>query len=356
MISPLSNVDGKPVDWWFMYKLPMNVGPKKDSTGFEFLYFDAQSTDGVKLSSTRLNEKTSALGLTLAQIFSSPKKGGFVLWNDEIPPTTKNPNPKNQGQKGHSKGILAFSKETNSGFYLLHSTPRFPTSAEIELPENERKFGQTYLCISLKDYETANAIAEVVHTQNDGQVYESNLEEVSVDDAIYKFAKNLPYEKPSKPANLTFASKEGKTFSLIAKNRVWSKPKAKGEIGFDFWKDLIGPTLAINLSVETWRRGMVFDDIDSVKSELTEDIVDIDLSKIGLDGYRWGFSKDHAKWGISFDEQKNMIIIADINRQISQERRGGGGIAFENPILWKTLKKIEIIEKVIEKTEHIDRM
>ncbi|NRA13808.1 MAG: deoxyribonuclease, partial [Crocinitomicaceae bacterium] len=123
MISPLSNQKGKSVDWWFAYKLPMDVGPDSDSTGFEFLYCDSENDKELKLSPLTLKDEKSAIGITLKQVFSKKSDIGYVMWNDEIPPSKKNPTPKNSEAKGHSKGILAFSKKSNSGFYLLHSTP-----------------------------------------------------------------------------------------------------------------------------------------------------------------------------------------------------------------------------------------
>ena len=30
----------KPVDWWFMYKIPRNIGPNDESEGERFLYCD----------------------------------------------------------------------------------------------------------------------------------------------------------------------------------------------------------------------------------------------------------------------------------------------------------------------------
>jgi deoxyribonuclease-2 len=355
MISPLSNQDGVSVDWWFIYKLPINVGPNKDSTGFEFLYFDSRGDDGLSLSPISLDHSESALGLTLDQIFSVSSDFGYLLWNDEIPSTPENPKPKNKGSKGHTKGILAFSKKTDSGFYLLHSTPRFPIPGAKVLPEYERKFGQTYLCVSLKNYQTANQIAEILHSQHEAQVYASHLPETNPEEAIYKFANDLPTPKPAEPTHFQFKTHGGINFNLIAKNKKWSKPIKGEKVGKDFWKDLVGPTLKCNIDVESWRRGIVFGDFDSEIKDITEDIVDVDLGKIGMIGYSWAFEKDHAKWGIAPTIEPGYIIISDINRQISQANRGGGGLAFQDSNLWKFLDQIQIVEKIIEQNPHKDQ-
>ncbi|MBN7817444.1 deoxyribonuclease II family protein [Algoriphagus pacificus] len=354
MISPLSNQSGKPVDWWFLYKLPMKIGPENNTTGFEFLYMDSSSTEGLSLSPIHLDHDQSAFGLTLKQVFSDDPDHGYVLWNDEIPPSTTVPNPVNVGTKGHSKGILAFCKKTNSAFYLLHSTPRFPLKGQLDLPEDEKKFGQTFLCVSLKDMDTANKLAESIQMQVEAQVYDSLLPGIESTDAIYKLAKNEGFVAPSSTAKIDFLSAKGEKFTYIAKNKRWSEPPHGVQYGKDFWKDLVAPGLNCKLDVETWRRGLVFGDSTGRVAGETEDIVDLDFGKIGLTGYTWPFSKDHAKWGISIKSDPGYIIIADINRQVSQEKRGGGGIAFQNTSLWKNLDAVEIIEKTIEDDPHHD--
>ena len=354
MVLPLSNQNGKKVDWWFAYKLPMNVGPKSDSTGFEFLYCDSENDKNLSMSPIDLEHDDSAIGLSLGQIFGKDTDVGYVMWNDEIPPTKENPEPKDNGLKGHSKGILAFSKKTNSGFYLLHSTPRFPRVGEIELPENEKSYGQTYMCVGLKDYKTANDIAEILMTQNQGQVYSSHLPNVDKDEAISKFALNVKVETPSEPIDYHFETPNGIKFQLIAKNRHWSTAKKGEEVGKDFWEDLVCPTLKCDFSVETWRRGLVFSDDEAKLKETTLDVLDIDLAGIGLKGYQWAFTKDHAKWGVSEKKEDAMIVIADINRQTSQAKRGGGGLAFSNSSLWTALRSIEKVEKEIEHGVHKD--
>ncbi|SEG45667.1 Deoxyribonuclease II [Algoriphagus boritolerans DSM 17298 = JCM 18970] len=251
MIAPLSNQSGQAVDWWFIYKFPINIGPEKNSTGFEFLYSDSRPENGLQLSPVSLEHSESALGMTLDQIFPEKSTCGYILWNDEIPPSPKNPKPKNKGSKGHSKGILAFSKESNSRFYLLHSTPRFPLEGAKTLPDYERKFGQTYLCVSLKDYQTANQIAEILHTQHEAQVYASHLPETDLDEPLFKFANDVPSTKPKDPAHFQFNTHGGIKFNLIAKNKNWSRPPRGSKFGKDFWKDLVGPTLNCNIDVES---------------------------------------------------------------------------------------------------------
>jgi deoxyribonuclease-2 len=354
MISPLNNEKGEPVDWWFAYKLPMDVGPNSDSTGFEFLYCDSEEEKSLILSPLTLKDKKCAISATLQQLFNKKSDVGYIMWNDEIPPSKKDPTPKNSNSKGHSKGILAFSKKTNSGFYLLHSTPRFPLEGTSILPDNEKEYGQTYLCVSFKDYKTANDIAQILLTQNRVQVYSSHLADTDTDEFISKLASNEKCETPDAPINYKFKTRKGLDFQFIAKNSHWSKAKKGETTGKDFWEDLVAPTLVCDFSVETWRRGLVFSDEDTYSKEITKDVLKLDLNKIGLKGYVWPFTKDHAKWGISETKNNALVMIADINRQISQAKRGGGGLVFKNEILWQSLSDIEKIEKEINRGVHKD--
>ena len=99
----------------------------------------------------------------------------------------------------------------------------------------------------------------------------------------------------------------------------------------------------------------MFGDLDSGVDDRTLDVLDIDLAPLGLAGYSWSFTHDHAKWGISIDAEPGYVVVADINRQVSQERRGGGGLAFRSRELWAALKAIEVAEATVERGPHRDR-
>lgn len=101
----------------------------------------------------------------------------------------------------------------------------------------------------------------------------------------------------------------------MAKNRHWNK---------DFWIDLVGPHL------------------DSNAQDQVTDILYINLEKLSIP-YVWHYTKDHAKWGVS--ETDDWVCVADINRQTSQGKRGGGSICFRNKLLWQSLSEVEQLKR-----------
>lgn len=50
----------------------------------------------------------------------------------------------------------------------------------------------------------------------------------------------------------------------------------------------------------------------------------------------WPETKDHSKWGISYDI-KNWVCIGDINRMYSQDTRGGGTYCFQEASLYSSI-------------------
>ena len=264
--------------------------------------------------------------------FSNNKDQGFIVYNDENPEEERDIQA-----RGHCKGIICFNKVSDQAIMLLHSVPRFPYRGELDLPEKELKYGQTFLCIQLSGYEVANQIAGQMLQQQDPQV---NVKDsflpanINKKEALYKLFHEIDVNESEKPSTVSFKSTQGKEFKLIAKSKVWHK---------DFWIDLISPILGVDMDVESWRRGPVTPSKDQSSPKEVEDVMEIDLDTIHLKDYQWKYTQDHSKWGVTAREDADKgkwVCIADINRMISQEKRGGGGICFLEPTLWKQLLSI----------------
>jgi len=116
----------KSVDWFIIYKLPRlphSIDPLI-ANGTGYIYLDSSSSlDQWHLSSESISSSLSLTGLTLESLYKS-KENSYMFYNDQ---------PPNQPFSliyGHSKGVLAFEDKTQTGFWLVHSVPRFPPLIE----------------------------------------------------------------------------------------------------------------------------------------------------------------------------------------------------------------------------------
>jgi deoxyribonuclease-2 len=325
------NQRGESVDWWFIYKTPKHTGTDKNQ-GFDFLYFDPNA-ETLELSPLGLDQDEQALGHTLSEIFNTAESAGYIAYNDEHVDRQKN-----SSEKGHCKGILAFDKESDSAIYLLHSTPRFPANMEATLPEDEEIYGQSFICVTLPDYQTANLIARQMLSQQHPQILTESsripacLQEDEPLSHLYH-GKNI--RESLEPSTVSFNSRGGKAFRLIAKSRKWGK---------DFWLDLVSPELQCDLVVETWRRGAVTPSQDDRSSDVDEDLLTLNFKLPDSLNYEWPYTKDHAKWAVALNSGADVmpwVCVADLNRMVSQEKRGGASLCFQDHRLWQALCSAE---------------
>jgi len=350
---------GNPVDWWFIYKVPqLNAGAGSDAaTGYEYVYYDSAIDSNpdprlrnVAKSPYTLNSGKGALNLTLESVFGDfknpPKTTGWILYNDELPATA---NRHDDGSKGHTKGVLAFDTASGTAFWLLHSWPKFADPGATTDPTP--KYGQTYLCISL-DIATAQLVAAQMYDHQEPQVYFPNTADLPNTDVLYKLAQGTATKPNPLGDSIDLKSIGGMPFKVIAKNREWNK---------DFWNELVGPILQDDMDDETWIRGPIPPIADTDGIHKTFDIKYINLGALGAH-WAWPETNDHAKWGITL--HKPWICIGDINRMISQRKRGGGTVAFQNQTLWLGLSKAGLLlappgytrteaHALIESTHHL---
>jgi deoxyribonuclease-2 len=322
--------NGRPVDWWFVYKVPKlgAYGARAATTGYEYAYYDAR-TGAVAKSTNLLNDGKGAVDLTLRAFFHEPAETtGWILYNDEMPADVTS--IKNNGRLGHTKGVIAFDTASKTALWLLHSWPKYADQKSTELPTPE--YGQTFLCLSLH-LDTASRIALQMTTNQEPQVYEKRLPTtLDTSDPLRLLTEKVEPDDIADSSVVDVTTRAGLAFKVIAKNRNWGK---------DFWNDLVGPTLKSDMDIETWLRGPAPSKFDSDGVHWTEDVKFIDLRPLGIP-YTWPETSDHAKWGLAV--QRDWICVGDINRMISQEKRGGGTVAFQDHALWSALKQTDLVK------------
>jgi deoxyribonuclease II len=319
---------GKPVDFWFAYKVPKlsQAASTHSAVGYEYVYYDPKQKQ-VAASPNLMNGGKGALDLTLNSIFEKPAATtGWILYNDEMPASAKHADV---GSFGHTKGVLAFDTATKTALWLLHSWPKFADPGVATMPTPI--YGQTFLCISL-DLATASQIAAQMLNHQQPQCFLPRLPaQLKKTDPLYLLATTSNPNASGDSDVLDFKSKGGLPFKVIAKNRAWNK---------DFWNDLVGPALGADMNVETWIRGKIPPVLDSDGVHKTFDVKFIDLSHLGMP-WAWPETHDHAKWGIT--TTSDWVCVGDINRMVSQEKRGGGTIALQDKVLWASLSKTDLL-------------
>ena len=68
-------------------------------------------------------------------------EAGYVMWNDEFPGGS----PSFWEGGAHAKGVIGLGQA--SGFYLLHSVPKFPAAPCLECPDGTRNGSYTGIAL-----------------------------------------------------------------------------------------------------------------------------------------------------------------------------------------------------------------
>jgi deoxyribonuclease-2 len=327
MLSALDE-NGKPVDWWFLYKVPQLAKDAKSAsaTGYEYVYYDRQ-VGKLARSPNRLTDGKGALDQTLATVFAQKSPTvGWILYNDEKPADAGGPD---NGALGHTKGVIAFDLANQTAFWLIHSWPKYADPGAKGLPTPE--YGQTFLCLTI-DLATAGKLATQMASHQEPQVYlPRKPDKLAKSDPLYLITEALNANAPGDSDAADYTTRGKLAFKVIAKNRKWGK---------DFWNDLVGPTLKADMNVETWIRGKIPPVLDADGVHKTFDVKYIDLNPLGVP-FAWPETHDHAKWGLT--KTDHWICCGDINRMVSQENRGGGTVALQDEALWTALSKTDLI-------------
>eukprot|EP00946_MAST-07B_sp_MAST-7B-sp1_P003710 g3710.t1 len=346
--------DGNEVEWFFQYKMP---------NSYKVAYADS-TTAGDKngflhVQQYALNsaEHPPALILTLRSLAKSKSKSSHtgkhshhyhktraagyetLPFNGTILNSTRhtddavewepyfmyNDQPDNaqpSGSFGHTKGVVGVGSKP---FWLLHSTPNFPSSdgkGKFYFPESEIIYGQTFLCVAIGASDIEDVANQLLYTKP--YVYVNKVGDASGYPTLAQVLDGSGWK--TDPG--TSVKKFGK-FTHVAKNAQWGK---------DMYEDLIAPTISSDLRVESWLRGLAEGTYCKPKHDYNvEDVEQLAAQDYDGSNITWKESQDHAKWAISVDSGHPYLCIADINRMTSQRNRGGGAFCFTDASLARQL-------------------
>jgi deoxyribonuclease-2 len=291
---------GSSTDSWTILKAPQ--------TGDSFLYASAE--EDLYSPSYSLNDTSQgALSLTLNQLWNS--EVNYVLFNDE-PPNVSTYNY----TVGHTKGILAVDSEAQTGFYIVHSFPQWPSGPQSKnsyggLSRNLWTYGQNAYCVSLLG-KTIDLLAYSFRLTLP-LIYESRIT-----DGVSKTLPNLTalvggaYSTAAICVNHPIPSAGGKAYTLFSKSTQWNK---------DLWFSCVAPYFKKDLVVESWIRG------SAIGPSCTGTYEVLDASEVSFNTeFTWSEYNDHSKWASSSDGE--IACHGDINRMTTQFTRGGGALCF----------------------------
>ena len=330
---------GKPVDWWFMYKTP---------DGYKFAYNDPSSGDAttpLAMFDRDMDDEADPVAITrtLQAIAESGEFGGggsggnsnssdappggvsgasYYLYNDQPD------NAVASSSYGHTKGVIAADADARSGLWITHSTPHWPAStgkAKFYFPPEEIKFGQTFLCLSL-DQDQLDAVGQQQLLTRPYVYHRTNLfarANSTIAAAYPNLAKVLAGawdEVAGTRTQLLNVGSKLQTFTSLAKNKEWDS---------DLWEQLVAAHYGSGFLVESWMRGQQLGPY--CPPQYGQEVVDARSLYVTEGGANvtGTETQDHAKWGVSLDSSY-VVCVGDINRMLSQRKRGGGAVCFSN--------------------------
>jgi len=313
--------DGKAVDHFTMFKEP-NSGN----------YLLSIEDSGLIQSKHDISNATGSLGNTLLQLYNGDKKDiGFAMYNDQGPDGQQHASP-----HAHAKGVLAFNDE--GGFWIIHSVPKFAPFYKDGYDgccSTGLKFGQSFRCLTLSVVEI-NRIGRLEQIEW-SYVHDSNLPS-SLEDVVPDFANWIDggRDKENMTAIEVVKTRGGDAFTVFAKSGL------AGDDDNDLYEEEVADHFSTNLAVESWQNGRGSMSSSCKSDGFAWDVMNGDtLDFADVSGPAWTINQDHSKWAIAQNDGKApkspIVCVGGINRQTSQESRGGGTACRPAKKLWSDL-------------------
>lgn len=325
-------INGKPVDWWAIIKLPNGYqktfdcdkannecdNNKTESLGLGYLYADSNNPKFVLQSnSSCLNQNTSPLETTINLI----QQGKYVIWNDEGSKFGSGCSGIDKNAPfAHSKGIAGLIN--NQGIIMNVSTPNFPVPKKCPnqdigcQQDNSTIVCQHFFCFSV---DSSNFNLWLKNVQKASLIVQDNSNDFPVSNLIYNC------KKQNDNSNLTsLKTLAGQKIDLIIKScSVLKSP----------WLT-VSDILKQNLNILSWYAYPW----EEPTKQLTR------IAKLKINDFEWTGTGDtspegnHAKIGVTQDE--SCIIFGSMNMQTSQAKRGGDFYVLYNSDLAKSFMSL----------------
>ncbi|KAK3540943.1 hypothetical protein QTP86_006395 [Hemibagrus guttatus] len=325
---------GNAVDWFYLYKLPRSHGQPPEE-GLKYLLLEEQS-EGWTEGGGLVGDVTGALGRSLGPLYEEGELG-YILYNDQ-PPEQRRVDDTNRGG-GHTKGAVLF--DSRQGFWLVHSTPHFPplkTEGKFSYPDSGINNGQNFICVTYP-LERFNTIGEQLKI-NQPHIYDCDIPK-SLASSVPSMAALCEHWHRRKNSTVTDASftSPNRSVALLSLAGTQFISFAKGaSFDNDLYHAWVAPALQTDLLVQFWRRstGVLPSDCSA-----SWKVLDVDrLSPGGRVTFKT--TEDHSKWAVSVGggglRGGAWVCVGDINRNMAEEKRGGGTVCRQDAVIWKAYR------------------
>eukprot|EP00462_Mataza_sp_D1_P000355 CAMPEP_0175088982 /NCGR_PEP_ID=MMETSP0086_2-20121207/545_1 /TAXON_ID=136419 /ORGANISM="Unknown Unknown, Strain D1" /LENGTH=270 /DNA_ID=CAMNT_0016361465 /DNA_START=229 /DNA_END=1041 /DNA_ORIENTATION=- len=262
--------------------------------------------------------KGGAVIETVKQLYDSKDSDGYSIYNDQ------DDTGHQLASHAHAKGFTLFNSK--GGFWVIHSLPKWPNRISKGYDGlSDDTYGQTFMCLTL-GLDTFDTVGKILGT-NWVQTYDSNLPD--------KLASKLPnfgsYVDGDHSGEIQFHTNiqtaGGQTFTAFSKDKTW---------GGDLYDGFVAPTMKSDLIAETWQNGVGSMPSNCSISYSVKNIANLTTPE----GDEWTIHQDHSKWALSQDGSPHFACVGDINRQYSQENRGGGTYCISVRDVWDSFNHL----------------
>lgn len=326
--------EGNAVDWFYIYKFPKHDEPPPEGEKYLLLREGSEGwTDGSGL----VGDATGALGRSMGPLYQNEEMG-YILYNDQPPELHR---LENTNRGGHTKGVVLF--DSKQGFWLVHSTPHFPppkSEGRFSYPSTGIHNGQNFICVTypLERFETIGEQLEI----NQPHIYDCDIPE-SLAPSVPTMAKLCKHSQNSSAVHAAYTT-TNRSISLSSVAGTEFISFAKGSsFDSDLYHSWVAPALQSDLLVQFWRRstGILPSDCAS-----NWKVLNIDLLSPG-DRVSYKSTEDHSKWAVSIGggggvRGAGWVCVGDINRNMAEEKRGGGTVCKQDAVVWKAYRTAAI--------------
>jgi deoxyribonuclease-2 len=264
---------------------------------------------GVALSPAGVVEPVANINHWLQEAYPRGLWRDWMIYNDQH-------DGRFGGGGGHCKGIVVWNNDTI--MWLCHSVPKFPASFHPDeaLPPLDASgliYAQGFQFITVS---YNKKVLYNIHKQ----LYIVRAPIYLASEASAALMTQVAADFPSPPLI--------ETLRLSWHPRIYHVAKSP-DCKIDLYSDWLVRRWRGTWYIQTWKRGQAM-----ASNSKIVDVVECDWGGFGSQEYKT--SQDHSKWGVSYP----YYWVGDLNRMVSQKKRGGGGFVIKNRKIARVLQSV----------------